>query len=401
MPRGRAIFYIVVISLASAVTAVLLTMRFHSAWPEGDVALLSTKQYTELTELKRLRELSDLIVKESVKERSREDNYDSAARGMVAGLDDKYAAYYTNEQYERITERQRGEYSGIGCTIDYEASDSRYAIVAVLKGSPSEEAGLRVGDILVKVDGMDCRDMPQEELVAHVRGEEGTIVTLTVQRDGVDIDLPIKRAHISTEHVKYRMLDNGIGVVRLTDFTGPALDEFDKAIAALEKDKMKALIIDLRDNPGGNLETVVTIADELLDGGEILTVRPRQGDAEVFSAKPGKLGLPLAVIINENSASASEVLAGAIQDSKTGTIVGVRSFGKGSVQTTYPLNEGGWVKFTTAEYFTPSGRSVQDAGIIPDVAVEMERPPEGTGFEDLPLEQDSQLRAAIDIVTGN
>ncbi len=162
---------------------------------------------------------------------------------------------------------------------------------------------------------------------------------------------------------------------------------------------MAALIIDLRDNPGGNLDTVVGIADVLLDGGTILTIRPREGEPTVYTAEQGKLGLPLAIIINGNSASASEVLAGAVQDHGEGTVVGERSFGKGSVQTTYSLKEGGWAKFTTAVYFTPSGRSVQDEGILPDIEVTLASPPDGSNYEELPLEQDQQLQAAVRAVS--
>ncbi len=399
MPRTRAIFYIIIFSLASAVTAMLLTMRFFTAWPEGDVALLSTSQYAELSELRRLRELSDYIEDKAFTARTREENYTSAAQGMISGLDDHYAAYYTNEQYERIEERQRGEYSGIGATIEYDADSAAFSIVSISPGSPSEEAGLRVGDVLTAVDGNDCADMTQDELVAHVRGEEGTIVTLTVRRGAQALDISIRRAAITSEHVKPRMLENGVGVIRLLDFSSVTLEAFNIALDGLKNEGMTALIIDLRDNPGGNLDTVVGIADILLDEGTILTIRPREGEPTVYTAKPGKLGLPLAIIINGNSASASEVLAGAVQDHDAGTVVGERSFGKGSVQTTYPLQAGGWAKFTTAVYFTPSGRSVQDEGILPDIEVKLESPQTGSNYEDLPLENDQQLLAAIAAVS--
>ncbi len=395
MPRTRAIFYIVAISVASAITAVLLTIRFYPRWPDGDVALLSTSQYAELAELRRLRELSDIIEEKAFTARTREENYTSAAQGMIQGLSDHYAAYYTNEQYVRIEERQRGEYSGIGATIEYDPDGNAYYIVSITPGSPGEEAGLQVGDVIKAVDGYDCAALTQDELVAHVRGEEGTKVVLTVARGSQTQDITITRAAITSDHVKPRMLDNGIGVIRLLDFSSISLDEFTAALEGLKNEGMTALIIDLRDNPGGNLDTVVGIADIILDSGTILTIRPREGEPTVYSAKPGKLDMPLAIIINENSASASEVLAGAVQDHSAGTIIGERSFGKGSVQTTYSLKEGGWAKFTTAVYFTPSGRSVQDEGILPDVEVKLTAKPEGSNYEEMPPEEDQQLQAAI------
>ncbi len=399
MPRTRAIFYIIVISVASAVTAMLLTMRFFTVWPDGDVALLSTSQYAELAELRRLRELSDYIEDKAFTARTREENYTAAAQGMILGLDDHYAAYYTNEQYERIEERQRGEYSGIGATIEFDPDGRAFSIVSITPGAPSEEAGLQVGDVLTAVDGSDCANMTQDELVSHVRGEKGTIVVLTVKRGAQTLDIPIRRAAIVAEHVKPRMLENGVGVIRLLDFSSLTLEEFNQALDGLKDEGMAALIIDLRDNPGGNLDTVVGIADVLLDGGTILTIRPREGEPTVYTAEQGKLGLPLAIIINGNSASASEVLAGAVQDHGEGTVVGERSFGKGSVQTTYSLKEGGWAKFTTAVYFTPSGRSVQDEGILPDIEVTLASPPDGSNYEELPLEQDQQLQAAVRAVS--
>ncbi len=399
MPRSRAIFYIIAISVASAITAVLLTIRFYSRWPDGDVALLSTSQYAELAELRRLRELSDIIEDKAFTARTREENYTSAAQGMIQGLDDHYAAYYTNEQYVRIEERQRGEYSGIGATIEYDPDSNAFSIVSIAPGSPSEEAGLQVGDFIVAVDGYDCASLTQDELVAHVRGEEGSKVVLSIARGAHTQDITITRAAIASEHVKPRMLEDGIGVIRLMDFSSISLDEFNTALDGLKSEGMTALIIDLRDNPGGNLETVVGIADIILDSGTILTIRPREGEPTVYSAKPGKLDLPLAIIINENSASASEVLAGAVQDHGAGTIVGERSFGKGSVQTTYPLKEGGWAKFTTAVYFTPSGRSVQDEGIVPDVEARLTSKPDGSNYEDLSIEEDQQLQAAVAAVS--
>lgn len=403
LSRGRAIFYIVAISLASAITAMLLTIRFYSRWPDGDVALLSTSQYAELSELKRFRELSDLIEDRAFTPKTKEENYIAAAEGMIHGLDDRYAAYYTHEQYKRIEERQRGEYSGIGATIEFNPQTSEFSIVSLAENSAGAAAGVQVGDILTAVDGIDCAGMTQDELVAHVRGEEGTEVVLSIRRGASTLELTVKRAAIASERVMPRILANGVGVIRLTEFSsGDLVAEFNAAIESLKSEGMSALILDLRDNPGGNLETVVEIADIFLDGGTILTIRPREGDPDVRTAKPGKLGLPLAILINENSASASEVLAGAVQDHKVGTIVGTRSFGKGSVQTTYPLPEGGgWAKFTTAVYFTPSGRSVQDEGIVPDVEVALTTPAVGSNYEDIPPEQDQQLQAAARYLVEN
>ena len=298
---------------------------------------------------------------------------EAAIEGMVASLD-PHSAYLAPESFEDMQESTRGEYGGLG--IEITSEDGVVKIIAPMDGTPASRAGLQPGDFITGVNGESVIGLPSNEAVKLMRGAPGEKVTLTIAREKTDpFDVTLVREVIKPKTVAYRM-EGDYGYVRLSGFNEKATDEVTAAVAALLKQnpKMKGLVFDLRNNPGGLLDQAVGVADIFLDGGEVVSQRGREkDDIERYHARPGDMlnGLPLIVLVNSGSASAAEIVAGALQDRKRAEIVGLTSFGKGSVQQVIPLNNGedGALKITTARYFTPSGRSIQRIGIEPDLEV--------------------------------
>jgi carboxyl-terminal processing protease len=302
---------------------------------------------------------------------------DSAVRGLLLDLD-PHSAYLPKADAEQFDEQTRGAYDGVGVELQ-QLPEGGLRVIAPLDDSPAERAGLRSGDRIVAIDGKPLT-AGNGDASAPLRGKAGTSVVVTVQRDGRadPFDLTLVRASIRTASVRARMLAPGFGYIRIASFQAATATDFVKQLASLqEQAPLQGLVLDLRSNPGGLLVGAVQIADELLDKGGIVSTRGRQliGDTR-FDATPGDrlAGAPVVVLVDAGSASASEVLAGALRDNRRARVVGSRTFGKGSVQTLLPLDNGDSVKLTTARYYTPSGQSIQALGIAPDVVL---RPAEG------------------------
>ena len=321
----------------------------------------------------------------------------SLAKGLIAGLDDKYAQYYTAEEFAALIEGESGEYSGIGVSIIMN-DDGNIEVYKVFSGTPASEAGIVVGDIITEVEGI--RDFETlDDIVALVRGATGTEVNIVIEHDGAEIPMTLVRAKVQEEAVQYRMLDGGIGYIYISQFVKVADSQFDTALNELAGQGMTSLMIDLRDNPGGDYDTVVSMGNRILPEGPIMTVMDKQGTIKTENSD-GKheLKIPMVVLINRNSASASEVFAGAIQDYGMATIVGETSYGKGVVQSLFPLYDGSGVKFTTMKYYTPSGDSVDGVGVIPDIEVSLPDDIWDDGvFEE---EEDTQFLKGVEILTG-
>ncbi len=302
---------------------------------------------------------------------------EAAIEGMVASLD-PHSAYLPPESFEDMQESTRGEYGGLG--IEITSEDGVVKIIAPMDGTPASRAGLQPGDYITGVNGESVIGLPSNEAVKLMRGAPGEKVTLTIAREKTDpFDVTLVREVIKPKSVAYRM-EGEYGYVRLSGFNEKATDEVTAAIQALLKanPRMKGLVFDLRNNPGGLLDQAVGVSDIFLDGGEVVSQRGREkDDIERYHARPGDMlnGLPVVVLVNSGSASAAEIVAGALQDRKRAEVVGLTSFGKGSVQQVIPLNNGedGALKITTARYFTPSGKSIQRTGIEPDLEVASSR----------------------------
>lgn len=296
---------------------------------------------------------------------------DGAIDGMVKSLNDPHSNYLSPKMYKTLMEQTEGSFAGIGVVMGMD-NEQKIHIVGIMENSPGQKAGLQEGDEILAVDGVPVTQMAFDEVAAHVRGQAGTDVVLTIMRDNANQDITITRDNIKLKTVGHKMLDNNIGYIQIVSFSEDTANEFNEAYNDLKNQGMKALVLDLRNNPGGLLTTCVEIAKKLVPKGEIVSIVDKQGKKETYSSSLETPEYPLAVLINKNSASASEILSGAIQDTKAGTIIGNTSYGKGSVQTILPMFEDDAVKLTIAKYYTPSGRSIDGTGITPDIEINLD-----------------------------
>lgn len=324
---------------------------------------------------------------------------DEVYKGVISGLDDKYAAYYTTDEYKSIMESSNGVYCGIGAYISQDAKTGLVEIVKPMKNSPSEKAGAKAGDLIYAVNGEDVSGKDISEVQALVKGEKGSKVKLTLIRGEKEINITVTRDDIEDITVASEMLDNKIGYVRVTGFEQVTPKQFSDAIAKLDKKGQKGMIIDLRDNGGGLLDSAVTMLDTMLPKGVVVYSKDKQGKKEEYSAtNDDAFTKPLVILVNENSASASEVFSGAIQDNGTGKLIGTKTFGKGIVQTIFPLSDGSALKMTTAKYYTPKGRNIHGKGLTPDIEVELSEQTEKLPKSETKV--DNQLKKAFDYLVG-
>ncbi|WP_313992683.1 S41 family peptidase [uncultured Selenomonas sp.] len=297
---------------------------------------------------------------------------DGAINGMVASLDDPHSVYMPPEMFKALRQHTEGSFGGIGVTMGFK--DRTVRIISVLEGTPGAAAGLQAGDEIIAVDGTPTSEMQSEEVALHIRGEAGTTVTLRILRDGDEKDYTITRDIIQVRSVRGTMVEGTtIGYIRIGSFAEHTGEEFAGEMNRLAGEGMTALIIDLRENPGGLITSCVSVAEQVVPAGTIVSVIDRDGNAEVYQSHLAARQYPIAVLIDENSASASEILAGALQDTGAGTIIGTTSYGKGSVQAVLPLLHEDGLKLTIAKYVTPSGRSIDGTGITPDITVARSR----------------------------
>jgi len=317
-------------------------------------------------------------------------------KGFVSGLNDPYSVYYDEDETKALIETTEGEYDGIGAVLSKDMNTGIVTLVRIYEGSPAMEAGLMDNDILYKVGEYEVTGKDLSEVVSHIKGEKGTEVQLTVYRgdNQEEITVTAVRNTIQAQTVASRMMDDGIGYIAVSEFDLVTYDQYKQALDELEGQGMKSLVVDLRNNPCGNLSTVCKMLDLMLPEGLIVYTKDKAGNQdEERSDEEHQFRLPLAVLMNGNSASASEIYAGAIQDYGTGTIVGTQSYGKGVVQQIFDLKDGTSVKLTIAEYFTPKGRNIHGEGITPDVEVEYEKNEENP-------EADNQLEKAVEVLKG-
>lgn len=321
--------------------------------------------------------------------------------GFLYGLNDPYAVYYTPEELLSFLDETNGSYCGIGAMVSQDRRTGISTIIRVFEGSPAEKAGVLPGDIIfavgdIEVSGMDLTIMINN----YIKGEEDTEVEITVYREesGEYVDLTVTRKPVDVQTVTGKMLDDEIGLISVIEFDKVTDAQFKQKIEELNEQGMKKLIVDLRNNPGGELNTVVSMADYILkDGGRILTVADKDGKEDVYKAKDGhSLDIPMAVLVNSISASASEVFTGALKDYEAATVVGTQTYGKGIVQTLFPLSDGSAVKLTTNHYYTPNGHDIHGKGIAPDVEVELNE--EAARMPVIPEEMDNQLQEAITVL---
>jgi carboxyl-terminal processing protease len=335
----------------------------------------ATAESIPYEDLRTFSEIFGRIKKDYVEPVSDKKLLEDAVKGMLSGLD-PHSAYLDTEEYKELKEGTTGQFGGLGIEVTME--NGFIKVVSPIDDTPAQKSGVKAGDLIIKLDDKPVKGMTLTEAVKHMRGDPGSKIDLYIVRDHVSapIKITVTRDIIKVKSVKSRMLEKNYGYIRISSFqsgTGEALKE---AIANLKKDNkgnIKGLVLDLRNNPGGVLNAAVEVSDAFMKSGLIVYTEGRIANSQMrFSAAPDDLidGAPIVVLINAGSASASEIVAGALQDSKRAIIMGEKSFGKGSVQTILPTNSGSAIKMTTARYFTPSGRSIQAKGIEPDVALQ-------------------------------
>ena len=315
--------------------------------------------------------------------------------GFVDALNDPFTSYFDREATERNREARMGHFFGIGAVLSWNEEIGGAEIIRVFENSPAEEVGLLENDIIIQVDDIVIVDQDLTEIVSWIRGEKGTFVDITVLRDRERIAFNVMRDSIQTISVRHEMRENNIGYLRISEFDRLTVEQFEAAVNELKSAGMEGLVIDLRNNPGGNLEAVVDIVDQMIPEGIIVTIEDRHGNVEERrSQRANAFTKPLVVLVNDNSASASEIFAGAIQDYGIGTIVGTATFGKALVQRIIELSDGSSLQITVAQYFTPNGRSINESGIIPDIEIEFDFDQDG----DMDDWIDNQFEKAVEIL---
>ena len=326
---------------------------------------------------------------------------DNIYKAYVNAYGDKYTVYYTADEYAKIQESSNGAYYGIGVVVR-KNDDGTILVVEPYDGAPGKEAGMRKNDVIVTVNGESVADQDLNSVVAKIKGDEGTTVNIGIRRDGSDdiTELTVTRRKVEIKTVAYEMLDDSVGLITISEFDKVTAQQFKEAYAQLETLGMKGLVIDIRSNPGGLLNVVVDMLDEILPDGLIVYTEDKYGNRQEYNgSNPDVIDVPLAVLVNGESASASEIFAGAVQDYGAGTIIGTQTFGKGIVQTIRRMSDGSAIKYTMAKYFTPKGLDIHGHGVTPDIVEELSD--EFNNLTEYDASKDNQLQKAIEVIKGD
>lgn len=378
--------------IKGALTGALLTLLVVSLAACGlqhiNEGIISSDTETKLSYLKKL---IDETYLHDVKEK---DLNEGIYKGYVEGLGDQYSAYYDKKETKELTESLDGSFSGIGAVMTQDASSGVITITRVYDDSPAKKAGIKTGDILYRIEEKTVTGKDLDKVVSWIKGKKGTKVNLTLLRgtNSDKIKVTATRDVINVETVKYKVLENQIGYISISEFDSVTGAQFAKALKQLQKKNIEGLVVDLRNNPGGSLSTVCDILDSILPKGLIVYTKDKNGKKEEYTSdEKHRLNLPMSVLVNGQSASASEIFAGAVQDYGKAEIIGTQTYGKGVVQNLFDLKDGTCVKLTTSEYFTPKGRNIDGKGITPDVKIEYK-------YNAKDPKADNQLDKAVSVV---
>ena len=385
----------------SAADAMAISLRSLVQDREEETVTITREEYERLLRYEKLDVLMQLVENYYYEDVEENDMLEGAAVGLMAGIGDVYSAYYTAEQMAEFNEETEGEYAGIGCQLLADPSDQMITVTRVFKGSPAEKAGMRSGDKIVYVNDVYYSAYEMSDAVNVMRGEPGVQVKVTVLRDLETIDFDVTREVVNINYVEYEILEGNIGYVIVYDFLGDSYEGFKEALETFEAAQVSGVVLDLRNNGGGLVEDSVAMADLILPEGTVVTLREKSGKEYAYTVDGEYYDVPLAVLVNGYSASASEILAGAIRDTHAGTLVGERTFGKGVVQSVVTFPDGSGMKLTTARYYTPAGECIHEVGIEPDVEVSLDEDAVTRyGINNLPHEKDAQLQKALSILRG-
>ena len=375
-------------ALAGALLTLLVVSLAACGLQHINEGIISSDTETKLSYLKKL---IDETYLHDVKEK---DLNEGIYKGYVEGLGDQYSAYYDKKETKKLTESLDGSFSGIGAVMTQDASSGVITITRVYDDSPAKKAGIKTGDILYRVEEKTVTGKDLDKVVSWIKGKKGTKVNLTLLRgtNSDKIKVTATRDVINVETVKYKVLENQIGYISISEFDSVTGAQFAKALKQLQKKNLEGLVVDLRNNPGGSLSTVCDILDSILPKGLIVYTKDKNGKKEEYTSdEKHRLNLPMSVLVNGQSASASEIFAGAVQDYGKAEIIGTQTYGKGVVQNLFDLKDGTCVKLTTSEYFTPKGRNIDGKGITPDVKIEYK-------YNAKDPKADNQLDKAVSVV---
>ncbi len=360
MRKTQVLFLVLLVGLVSALATYFIVSSKYE--PHGEDGLPLTEFMRVEKEIKE-NYLRDYDIK---------DVHYAGLKAMVASLGDPYSVYYTPEEFAAFQQNSSGEYYGVGMGIGIDEVTGLAVVSYFLEDSPAEEAGIQVGDLLVSIDGEDITKNTIQEIRVKCIGDDGTPITIGVKRGEEVLEFNMARRSIELDMVEYKMLEGGIGYMRIKQFSGNSEALFNKGMDEFEEQGAKGIVFDLRNNPGGYLNTVVSMLDRLLPEGTIVYTEDKYGNRDTKTSDANNVQIPIVMLVNENTASASEIFAGAIQDYDWGKAVGTRTYGKGVVQIVIPIEStGGGLKITSSEYFTPKGRNIDGNGIYPDKYVEL------------------------------
>ncbi len=368
------------------------------AYISDDVDFVNTKNHDDVGE--KIETIDNIIESSFIFEYDEENMEDAMIKGYMNGLNDPYSTYFTKAEFQKFMEATEGQYVGIGSVVSVDMKTNEIIIVSPFSDSPAEKAGIKAGDRIIAIDGTEVTGEDLDLAISMMKGKANTDVEVTILRgeDNEEFTYTVTRQEITIDTVSHQMLDDNIGYIQISGFDEVTDKQFHTAYEELTAENMESLIIDLRNNPGGLLNVVSSIADTLLPEGVIVSTKDKNGRVDSIESDKSHIEIPLVVLINENSASASEVLSGAIKDYGVGTLVGENTFGKGIVQRIFPVGDGTAIKLTISEFFTPSGYALHGKGIAPDVVVDVSEE-DAFNANNLTIEEDLQLQKAIEILT--
>ncbi len=385
---------LIVIIVTSLITAFLTYQYLTSSNGIGIGKTNSSLSGLEYT----LSQFRSELERKYIGEINDEDLIEGAIKGYVAGLGDPYTVYYTKEEMDDIMQETNGNYVGIGIYMTLDTEKNAILVLSPIENSPAEEAGLMPGDIITKVDGVSYTGDQLDEASNKIKGKEGTKVTLEILRGEETKTFEIERRTVLISHITTKVLENNIGYIAISDFEGGCADEFREKYLELEKQGITKLIIDIRDNGGGIVDEALEIAEMITDKGSTLLITTDKNEKEdvTKSTSDPIINMPIVLLTNEYSASASEILAAALKENGKATLVGTTTYGKGIIQELHQLSDGSGLKITTNEYFTPNHNAIHEIGIEPDIEVELSD--EAKAQLELPEEDDTQLQKAIEVL---
>ncbi len=396
--RRQKIYRVVMIVIVTAVitfmvTTIVMYNKFNNLYASDSNTSNSTNTSNEYSLVQTLQTFKTMINQLYIGDIDEESMLEGAIKGYVEGLGDPYTEYLTKEEMEEFTEETNSEYVGIGVYVGNDTVNNTILVVGVMKSSPAEEAGIQIGDVIEKIDGVAYTGKQLDEATKVLKAEEGTTATLTIRRDNEEKELTVVRRKITVQHVASEMLENNIAYIQIDSFDANVASSFEEQITSLINNGATGIIIDLRNNGGGIVDEATGIADLFLDKGEtiLITKSKKENNEEETKSERDPIvnDIPVVILVNEATASASEILAGALKDNYGATIIGKQTYGKGVIQTLYTLTDGSGIKITTEEYYTPNHNQINEVGITPDIEV------------DITENEDTQLQRAIEELKNN